>query len=139
MPLGNDGIVVQDQMDLNETVLQSFPHVAVSQQVLAPLPEATSEHKASSVDEKAPPSYDTEEKQTGLSATGDAYDADLAHDESGAVLYDESGREKVLETAQDFSIALCSLEDDPTMPIFTFRMWFAGIGQSPMLLSLGSA
>jgi hypothetical protein len=34
----------------------------------------------------------------------------------------------VLETAADFSVALCSLEDDPSMPIHTFRMWFIGLG-----------
>jgi hypothetical protein len=32
------------------------------------------------------------------------------------------------ETAEDFAVALCSLDDDPTMPIHTFRMWFIGIG-----------
>ncbi|PCH42585.1 OPT oligopeptide transporter [Wolfiporia cocos MD-104 SS10] len=43
----------------------------------------------------------------------------------------ESGKpvhEKVLETAEDFSRALVSLDDDPTLPIHTFRMWFTGIG-----------
>ncbi|KAF8526881.1 OPT oligopeptide transporter [Hysterangium stoloniferum] len=43
-------------------------------------------------------------------------------------LYDENGREKVLETAADFATALVSLDDDPTMPIHTFRMWFSGLG-----------
>ncbi|PCH44089.1 peptide transporter MTD1, partial [Wolfiporia cocos MD-104 SS10] len=43
-------------------------------------------------------------------------------------LYDERGREKVLETAADFSRALVSSEDDPSLPIHTFRMWFTGLG-----------
>jgi hypothetical protein len=34
----------------------------------------------------------------------------------------------VLETAADISVALCSLDDDPSMPIHTFRMWFIGLG-----------
>jgi hypothetical protein len=34
----------------------------------------------------------------------------------------------VLETAQDFSVALVSLEDDNTLPVNTFRMWFCGLG-----------
>lgn len=43
-------------------------------------------------------------------------------------LYDHNGKEKVLETAEDFATALVSLEDDPTLPIHTFRMWFSGLG-----------
>ncbi|KIJ55709.1 hypothetical protein M422DRAFT_220506 [Sphaerobolus stellatus SS14] len=43
-------------------------------------------------------------------------------------LYDEHGKEKVLETAEDFATALVSLDDDPTLPIHTFRTWFIGIG-----------
>jgi len=43
-------------------------------------------------------------------------------------LYDANGKEKVLETPEDFSRALVSADDDPTMPIHTFRMWFAGLG-----------
>ncbi|GJJ10991.1 hypothetical protein Clacol_005220 [Clathrus columnatus] len=43
-------------------------------------------------------------------------------------LYDHNGKEKVLETPADFATALVSLEDDPTMPVNTFRMWFSGIG-----------
>jgi hypothetical protein len=43
-------------------------------------------------------------------------------------LYDANGKEKVLETPEDFATALVSLEDDLTMPVHTFRMWFSGIG-----------
>ncbi|PCH38587.1 peptide transporter MTD1 [Wolfiporia cocos MD-104 SS10] len=43
-------------------------------------------------------------------------------------LYDEHGREKVLETAEDFSRALVSSDDDPSLIIHTFRMWFTGVG-----------
>lgn len=70
----------------------------------------------------------------------DALDEKLAHKESSAAtqsvevdelddaIYDKSGGEKVLETAADFSRALVSSEDDPKLPIHTFRMWFTGIG-----------
>lgn len=70
----------------------------------------------------------------------DALDEKLAHKESSATTqslevdeldgaaYDEKGHEKVLETATDFSRALVSSEDDPTLPIHTFRMWFTGLG-----------
>lgn len=36
--------------------------------------------------------------------------------------------DKVLETPSDFATALVSLQDDPELPINTFRMWFCGIG-----------
>jgi predicted outer membrane lipoprotein len=32
------------------------------------------------------------------------------------------------ETAEDYSLRLLSLEDDPTLPVFTFRMWILGLG-----------
>jgi hypothetical protein len=41
---------------------------------------------------------------------------------------DRLDNDKVLETAEDFSVALVSLQDDPTLTINTFRMWFCGIG-----------
>ena len=31
------------------------------------------------------------------------------------------------ETDMDYAVRLISLEDDPYLPIFTFRMWFLGI------------
>lgn len=40
----------------------------------------------------------------------------------------DKSQEKVLETAEDFSRALVSSEDDPNLPIHTFRMWFTGLG-----------
>lgn len=43
-------------------------------------------------------------------------------------LYNENGKEKVLETAEDFSRALVSSDDDPNLIIHTFRMWFTGVG-----------
>ncbi len=34
------------------------------------------------------------------------------------------------ETAEDWSIRLISLEDDPTLPVWTFRLWFCSLGLS---------
>jgi hypothetical protein len=34
------------------------------------------------------------------------------------------------ETDADYSNRLVSLEDDPTLPVFTFRMWFLALGLS---------
>jgi hypothetical protein len=69
-------------------------------------------------------SSDSDDEKKG--ASGDvAYD----HVEDEAVPpYDENGKERVLETAADFATALCSLDDDPTMPVYTFRTWFLGLG-----------
>jgi hypothetical protein len=55
---------------------------------------------------------------------------DVAYDvvEDQAPPYDDNGKERVLSTAADFAVALCSLDDDPSMPIHTFRMWFIGLG-----------
>ncbi|KAJ2929286.1 hypothetical protein H1R20_g7797, partial [Candolleomyces eurysporus] len=43
---------------------------------------------------------------------------------------DETGKERPIETDIDVATRLISLEDDPTLPAFTFRMWFLGIGLS---------
>ncbi|KAF9456897.1 peptide transporter MTD1 [Collybia nuda] len=40
----------------------------------------------------------------------------------------ENGRERPIVTDIDVATRLISLEDDPTLPVFTFRMWFLGIG-----------
>ncbi|KAK7047088.1 hypothetical protein VNI00_006751 [Paramarasmius palmivorus] len=42
----------------------------------------------------------------------------------------EDGKERPIETDQDYALRLISLEDDPTMPIYTFRMWFLSLGLS---------
>ena len=34
------------------------------------------------------------------------------------------------ETDMDYAVRLISLEDDPTLPIWTFRMWFLSLGLS---------
>ncbi|KAH9924915.1 OPT oligopeptide transporter [Fomitopsis serialis] len=53
------------------------------------------------------------------------------------VPYGDNGKEKVLETAEDFAKILISLDDDPTMPIHTFRMWFTGVGLAVFASVLG--
>ncbi|KAF8920813.1 peptide transporter MTD1 [Mucidula mucida] len=40
----------------------------------------------------------------------------------------EDGKERPIETDMDVAMRLISLDDDPTLPAFTFRMWFLGIG-----------
>ncbi|KAH8101838.1 peptide transporter MTD1 [Cristinia sonorae] len=47
-----------------------------------------------------------------------------------AIDLDEDGKERPIVTDHDIATRLISLEDDPTLPAFTFRMWFLGLGLS---------
>ncbi|PCH41996.1 peptide transporter MTD1 [Wolfiporia cocos MD-104 SS10] len=69
-------------------------------------------------------SADVKEKTAAIPAVVVEEDEDALD----PALYDEAGRERVLSTAADFSRALVSTADDPTLPIHTFRMWFTGVG-----------
>ncbi|KAF9037805.1 OPT oligopeptide transporter [Hymenopellis radicata] len=40
------------------------------------------------------------------------------------------GKERPIETAEDWSLRLISLDDDPTLPVWTFRLWFCALGLS---------
>ncbi|KZT74165.1 OPT superfamily oligopeptide transporter [Daedalea quercina L-15889] len=94
-------------------------------QVVEQLPHV--DHRA----DEMPPAYAHDEKhdekhnKAGSLSSGTVDEIEVGDD---AKLYDEHGREKVLETAEDFSRALVSGDDDPNLTIHTFRMWFAGIG-----------
>lgn len=89
MALGNnEGIITQDAHDLNETVVQSFPHM---------------ERHASDMKVANSSSSDVDsEKKGGLPTVGYVE----AGDDAGLQLIDENGHEKVLETAQDFVSAV---------------------------------
>ncbi|CAK5280284.1 unnamed protein product [Mycena citricolor] len=54
-----------------------------------------------------------------------------------AIDMDENGKEKPIESALDWSLRLISLHDDPTLPMWTFRMWFVAIGLSAFGAVLG--
>lgn len=41
------------------------------------------------------------------------------------------------ETGEDYAVRLMSLEDDPTLPMWTLRMWFLGLGLSCFAAVLG--
>jgi len=88
-------------------------------EMIGQLPHVPNEESAYSTNEK----YD-KENSTSVSENGK-----LEYELDGTeVEYDANGKEKVLETAEDFSKTLVSLDDDPTLPIHTFRMWFTGLG-----------
>ncbi|KAF8824629.1 hypothetical protein HHX47_DHR8000349 [Lentinula edodes] len=42
----------------------------------------------------------------------------------------DDGKERPIVTANDWSLRLVSLEDDPTLPVWTLRLWFLSIGLS---------
>ncbi|KAF9255108.1 OPT oligopeptide transporter [Marasmius fiardii PR-910] len=42
----------------------------------------------------------------------------------------ENGKERPIDTDADYALRLVSLEDDPTLPIYTFRTLFLGVGLS---------
>ncbi|PBK76799.1 OPT oligopeptide transporter [Armillaria solidipes] len=42
----------------------------------------------------------------------------------------EDGKERPIVSAEDWSLRLISLDDDPTLPVWTFRLWFCSIGLS---------
>ncbi|KAJ7764345.1 OPT oligopeptide transporter protein-domain-containing protein [Mycena metata] len=52
------------------------------------------------------------------------------YDDLRAVDLDDEGKERPIVTDVDVATRLISLEDDPTLPAFTFRMWFLGLGLS---------
>ncbi|KAJ3513897.1 hypothetical protein NLJ89_g2699 [Agrocybe chaxingu] len=52
------------------------------------------------------------------------------YDDIRIIDLDETGKERPIVTDLDVATRLISLEDDPTLPAFTFRMWFLGIGLS---------
>ncbi|KAF7342730.1 OPT oligopeptide transporter [Mycena sanguinolenta] len=47
------------------------------------------------------------------------------------------GHERPIVTDEDYATRLVSLDDDPTLRVFTFRMWFLGLGLSCFSAVLG--
>lgn len=54
-----------------------------------------------------------------------------------AIDLDASGKERPIETEEDYALRLVSLEDDPSLPVYTFRTWFLGLGLSCFAAVLG--
>ncbi|KAJ7210971.1 OPT oligopeptide transporter [Mycena rebaudengoi] len=49
----------------------------------------------------------------------------------------EDGRERPIVTDHDYATRLIALDDDPTLRVFTFRMWFLAVGLSCFSSVLG--
>ncbi|KAH9476518.1 Oligopeptide transporter 2 [Psilocybe cubensis] len=84
-------------------------------------PESRSSYSNEKFDEK-------DEKRSVQEVTKD-FEGEV-YDDLRAVDLDENGKERPIETDMDVATRLISLDDDPTLPAFTFRMWFLGIGLS---------
>ncbi|KIJ51977.1 hypothetical protein M422DRAFT_776315 [Sphaerobolus stellatus SS14] len=102
----HEDILVADRDDVAE-VIEQMPHLS-------------DEKRLSGSDFSSTEKYDQDKVEANI--------ARVETDDYEDKLYDEHGKEKVLETPEDFATALVSLEDDPTLRIHTFRMWFSGIG-----------
>ncbi|KAF9458297.1 OPT oligopeptide transporter [Collybia nuda] len=89
---------------------------------------AVIDRDSSSFDEKV----SFEKESSGDSGVGEVY-------AEGPRLIDlgEDGKERPIETDADYSTRLLSLEDDPSLPVFTFRMWFLSLGLSCFAAVLG--
>lgn len=101
-----------------------------------------------SADEKKPPSETTDEKyshdeeynekhpkiidptQVNVNEIDVREIGDVFADGPRAIDLGEDGKERPIETDADYALRLLSLEDDETLPIYTFRMWFLAVGLS---------
>ncbi|EIN08007.1 OPT oligopeptide transporter [Punctularia strigosozonata HHB-11173 SS5] len=86
--------------------------------------ESDIDEKGSIIDEKHPVTAKDLKHVALESDVGDVFEGPRAID-LGA-----DGKERPIETDADYSTRLLSLEDDPSLPIFTFRMWFLALGLS---------
>lgn len=59
-----------------------------------------------------------------VAVVGDVYE------DVRAIDLGENGKERPIETDVDWSLRLISLEDDPSQPVWTFRLWFLAVGFS---------
>lgn len=85
---------------------------------------------------QGPPSFEDEKGSTdfkeklNLLATDEtSYVGDVCEDIREIDL-GEDGKERPIETWADWSQRLVSQDDDPSLPVWTFRLWFISIGLS---------
>ncbi|KAK7046341.1 peptide transporter MTD1 [Favolaschia claudopus] len=71
--------------------------------------------------------YDEKQEKTSVDVVETVAEV---YDDVRAIDLDDNGKERPIVTDVDVATRLISLEDDPTLPAFTFRMWFLGLGLS---------
>ncbi|PPQ75716.1 hypothetical protein CVT24_002577 [Panaeolus cyanescens] len=94
----------------------------MSEKARDPLEASTDPERRSSYSNEKLEKKDS--KDVAESVVGEVYDDPRVMD------LDENGNERPIVTDLDVATRLISLEDDPTLPVFTFRMWFLGTGLS---------
>ncbi|KAF7311079.1 OPT oligopeptide transporter [Mycena chlorophos] len=91
----------------------------------------------------APPSPSIDEKDEKMLDAKDFVEVEVVDDipevfeEIRAIDMDASGKEKPIVTADDWSLRLISTHDTPTLPVWTFRLWFLSLGLSAFGAVLG--
>ncbi|KAF8888442.1 OPT oligopeptide transporter protein-domain-containing protein [Gymnopilus junonius] len=92
--------------------------------------------KKSAIDEKVPVANRPPSLLDDKASDPKVDDLSLPSSEIGEVFTDgprlidlgDDGKERPIATDLDYSLRLLSLDDDPTLPIWTFRMWFLSLG-----------
>ncbi|KAJ7260312.1 peptide transporter MTD1 [Mycena haematopus] len=87
-------------------------------------------HRASDVDHPHSLSDEKYDEKNEKSSVQIVETTAEVYDDVRAIDLDEEGKERPIVTDLDVATRLISLEDDPTLPAFTFRMWFLGLGLS---------
>ncbi|KAK0208764.1 OPT oligopeptide transporter [Desarmillaria ectypa] len=85
---------------------------------------------ASSEDEKAFKDEKRFENETNGKVSVKFTDIGGVFEDGRAIDMGEDGKERPIVSAEDWSLRLISLDDDPTLPVWTFRLWFCSIGLS---------
>ncbi|KAJ6453791.1 peptide transporter MTD1 [Mycena sanguinolenta] len=80
--------------------------------------------------ERTPSPRDEKFDETDEKGSVQIVEAAEVYDDVRAIDLDEEGKERPIVTDVDVATRLISLEDDPTLKVFTFRMWFLGFGLS---------
>ncbi|GAA6013376.1 hypothetical protein JCM10207_000874 [Rhodosporidiobolus poonsookiae] len=91
------------------------------------------------------PTNEHEFNSTPTDEKKDAFETDVKNDDPSVGFMDRvdqanilaNGKERPIETAEDIATRCISLEDDPTLPIHTFRMYFLGLGLTCFAAVLG--
>ncbi|KAJ3522101.1 hypothetical protein NM688_g8924 [Phlebia brevispora] len=106
---------------------------------IATTPILEKDRKEGSVDSIMDEKLPMDDKESGefhpdglidLKAVALSDDVGDVFDNVRAIDLGADGKERPIETDSDYALRLISLEDDPSLPIFTFRMWFLALGLS---------
>ncbi|BGP54983.1 hypothetical protein JCM8202v2_002571 [Rhodotorula sphaerocarpa] len=104
------------------------------------IPQLVNQHdytEEGAPDVKSPIDEKDEKDGFQTSEVQPTYEGHNPWEEAGAENMLANGKERPIETAEDIATRCISLEDDPQMPVHTFRMYFLGIGLTCFAAVLG--